>query len=117
MTPSRMKSWRAIDAAMNSIAQQARPKLNTQRRVAAAPVEDHLASARGARPRAARAGSVGIGSGRSASAPSPRHDPPQQPAARGVQQADGEEAEEDEHLDERRRAEPGAAKTVAHGNR
>lgn len=30
MTPRRMKSWRAIDAAMNSIAQQARPKLKTQ---------------------------------------------------------------------------------------
>jgi len=26
-----MKSWRAIDVAMNSIAQQARPKLNTHR--------------------------------------------------------------------------------------
>ncbi len=31
ITPRRMKSWRAIDAAMNSIAQQARPKLKTQR--------------------------------------------------------------------------------------
>src|SRR3954447_3984880 len=31
MTPSRMKSWRAMDVAMNSIAQQARPKLNTHR--------------------------------------------------------------------------------------
>src|SRR3954451_9038654 len=31
MTPRRMKSWRAIDAAMNSMAQQARPKLKTQR--------------------------------------------------------------------------------------
>src|SRR3954465_8065090 len=31
ITPSRMKSWRAMDAAMNSIAQQASPKLNTQR--------------------------------------------------------------------------------------
>jgi hypothetical protein len=30
MTPSRMKSWRAIDVAMNSIAQQANPKLKTQ---------------------------------------------------------------------------------------
>ena len=29
MTPSRMKSWRDIELAMNSIAQQARPKLNT----------------------------------------------------------------------------------------
>ena len=29
MTPSRMKSWRPIDVAMNSMAQQARPKLNT----------------------------------------------------------------------------------------
>src|SRR4051794_32903164 len=29
ITPSRMKSCRPIDAAMNSIAQQARPKLNT----------------------------------------------------------------------------------------
>jgi hypothetical protein len=27
----RMKSWRLIELAMNSIAQQARPKLNTQR--------------------------------------------------------------------------------------
>jgi hypothetical protein len=31
MTPSRMKSCRDMLAAMNSIAQQARPKLNTQR--------------------------------------------------------------------------------------
>ncbi len=31
MTPRRMKSWRDIDVAMNSIAQQARPKLKTQR--------------------------------------------------------------------------------------
>src|SRR5437868_722368 len=31
MTPSRMKSCRLIDVAMNSIAQQARPKLNTHR--------------------------------------------------------------------------------------
>src|SRR3954465_3760809 len=31
ITPSRMKSWRDIEVAMNSIAQQARPKLNTQR--------------------------------------------------------------------------------------
>src|SRR5919109_1132482 len=30
MTPSRMKSCRAIEVAMNSIAQQARPKLKTQ---------------------------------------------------------------------------------------
>nr|BBJ52960.1 hypothetical protein SAVMC3_55890 [Streptomyces avermitilis] len=30
ITPRRMKSCRAIDAAMNSIAQQARPKLKTQ---------------------------------------------------------------------------------------
>ena len=30
MTPSRMKSWRPIDAAMNSMAQQASPKLKTQ---------------------------------------------------------------------------------------
>jgi hypothetical protein len=27
MTPWRMKSWREVDAAMNSIAQHARPKL------------------------------------------------------------------------------------------
>lgn len=31
MTPSRMKSWRAMEAAMNSMAQQASPKLKTQR--------------------------------------------------------------------------------------
>lgn len=31
MTPSRMKSCRAIDAAMNSMAQHASPKLKTQR--------------------------------------------------------------------------------------
>ena len=31
MTPSRMKSWRPIEVAMNSMAQQASPKLNTQR--------------------------------------------------------------------------------------
>src|SRR3954447_18523471 len=31
ITPRRMKSWRAIELAMNSIAQQARPKLNTHR--------------------------------------------------------------------------------------
>lgn len=31
ITPSRMKSCRAMDAAMNSMAQQARPKLKTQR--------------------------------------------------------------------------------------
>ena len=31
MTPRRMKSWRDMDVAMNSIAQQARPKLKTQR--------------------------------------------------------------------------------------
>jgi hypothetical protein len=31
ITPSLMKSWRAIDAAMNSMAQQASPKLNTHR--------------------------------------------------------------------------------------
>jgi hypothetical protein len=31
MTPSLMKSWRDIEVAMNSIAQQARPKLKTQR--------------------------------------------------------------------------------------
>ena len=30
ITPSRMKSCRAIEVAMNSIAQQASPKLNTQ---------------------------------------------------------------------------------------
>lgn len=30
ITPRRMKSWRAMLAAMNSIAQQARPKLKTQ---------------------------------------------------------------------------------------
>ena len=29
ITPRRMKSWRAMEVAMNSIAQQARPKLNT----------------------------------------------------------------------------------------
>ena len=29
MTPSRMKSWRDIDPAMNSMAQQANPKLKT----------------------------------------------------------------------------------------
>jgi hypothetical protein len=29
MTPRRMKSWRLIEAAMNSMAQQARPKLKT----------------------------------------------------------------------------------------
>jgi hypothetical protein len=31
MTPSRMKSWRDIEVAMNSIAQHASPKLNTHR--------------------------------------------------------------------------------------
>ena len=31
MTPRRMKSLRAIDPAMNSMAQQASPKLKTQR--------------------------------------------------------------------------------------
>src|SRR3954454_24405344 len=31
MTPSRMKSCRDIDVAMNSIAQHASPKMNTQR--------------------------------------------------------------------------------------
>jgi hypothetical protein len=31
MTPSRMKSCRAMEAAMNSMAQQASPKLKTQR--------------------------------------------------------------------------------------
>src|SRR5919197_5859199 len=31
ITPRRMKSWRDMDEAMNSIAQQASPKLNTQR--------------------------------------------------------------------------------------
>src|SRR3954464_6163223 len=31
ITPSRMKSCRAIEAAMNSIAQHAKPKLKTQR--------------------------------------------------------------------------------------
>ncbi len=30
MTPRRMKSWRDIEVAMNSMAQQARPKLKTQ---------------------------------------------------------------------------------------
>src|SRR5690606_31694075 len=30
ITPNRMKSWRLIEVAMNSIAQQASPKLNTQ---------------------------------------------------------------------------------------
>src|ERR1051325_1994364 len=31
ITPSRMKSWRPIEVAMNSIAQHANPKLNTHR--------------------------------------------------------------------------------------
>ena len=31
ITPRRMKSFFAVDAAMNSIEQQARPKLNTHR--------------------------------------------------------------------------------------
>ncbi len=29
ITPKRMKSWRLVEVAMNSIAQQARPKLKT----------------------------------------------------------------------------------------
>src|SRR3954452_17297918 len=31
MTPSRMKSWRAMEVGIDSIAQQARPKLNPHR--------------------------------------------------------------------------------------
>ncbi|GAA2878073.1 hypothetical protein GCM10020220_079780 [Nonomuraea rubra] len=31
ITPKRMKSWRLVEAAMNSMAQQASPKLNTHR--------------------------------------------------------------------------------------
>src|SRR3954454_20234350 len=101
ITPSRMKSWRDIEVAMNSIAQQASPKLNTQREYLRPQLRTNLigfgASLLAAPMR---------GSGRSTTPISViLSDPAEDTLLPGIGESRRDDREEDEHLAERDRTE------------
>src|SRR5690606_23766449 len=82
ITPSRMKSCRPMLVAMNSMAQQARPKLNTHREYRRPQFSTNL-----------------IGSPSTPGSPiRPSSRPPQHALAPGVEQPEREHADEDRHL-------------------
>src|SRR3954462_2207579 len=108
MTPSRMKACRAMLAAMNSIAQQARPKLNTQRlerRPQLSTSRMGWGAVSWSRPTDGIGSATGVTArdeGLAAVIASP---PPERATPGGVEQADGHDPEEHAHLDQRRPAE------------
>src|SRR4051812_43485257 len=94
ITPSRMKSCRDIEVAMNSIAQQARPKLNTQREYLRPQLRTNLIGF-GA---SLLAGPM-RGSGRSTTPISViLSDPAEHTLLPGVREPRRDEGQEDEHL-------------------